>query len=258
MIYALTIDFHNTLATCARWLELEVHTLGREALLWVGERAPQRCARNLLAGADAEAWLAEADVRYAEMRAQARDSGCEVSAIAAVTQILNDEFGMGVPADLIATAVEDLMRGGLAEVQPTAGLVEALAAVSAGRVLAVVSSAAYPQFVHWSLDKLGLAHHFAVVVTSAESGFYKTDPRIYETAVAQLQQLDPRITAARVAHMGDSLRFDVAGAQAAGLRTIWYNPDGKGAVGRNASVGTQPDVEIRQMSELAGALAQLG
>ncbi len=256
-ILALTFDFHNTLALCDAWLDLEIRTLAREALRYISEHAADRCARNLMAGPDAAAWLDEADARYADLRAEARRSGIEVSAIAAVEQIVNGEFGVGAPPDLVEEAVAALMRDCLAEVAPVPGVVDALAAMAGTRPMAVVSSAAYPPFVDWAMDKLELRHYFAAVITSAESGYYKTDPRIYLAAVAALQQADPTITPASVAHIGDSLRFDVAGAQAAGLRTIWYNRDGHGATGRNASPGTVPDVEIASMNELPTAVAQL-
>jgi FMN phosphatase YigB (HAD superfamily) len=255
LILTLTWDFHNTLTRCDAWLDLEIRTLARDALCYISEHAPDRCARNLMAGPDAAAWLDEADARYADLRAAARSSGLEVTALTAVNQIVNEEFGVGAPHDLIEEAVAALMRGCLADVAPIPGVEAALAAVNGARPMAVVSSAAYPQFVAWALDKLGLHRYFPVVITSAESGYYKTDPRIYLAAVAALQQIDPTIIPAQVAHIGDSLRFDVAGAQAAGLRTIWYNPDGHGALGRNASPGTVPDVEIAHMSELPDAVA---
>lgn len=257
MITALTFDFHNTLALCDSWLDLEIRTLAREALRYISEHAADRCARNLMAGPDAAAWLDEADARYADLRAEARRSGIEVSAIAAVEQIVNGEFGVGAPPDLIEDAVAALMRRCLAEVAPVPGVEAALATLDGAQPMAVVSSAAYPPFVDWALDKLGLRRYFRAVITSAQSGYYKTDPRIYLAAIAALQQVDPAITPAQVAHIGDSLRFDVAGAQAAGLQTIWYNRDGHGAIGRNASPGTMPDVEIASMSELPAALHQL-
>jgi FMN phosphatase YigB (HAD superfamily) len=256
-ILALTFDFHNTIALCDAWLKLEVYTLGSEALRYISEHAPERCARNLMAGPDAAAWLGEADARYADLRAEARDSGREISGLAAVTRIVNDELGVGAPPDLIASAVETLMRRCLDEVQPTPGLMDALARVDGRRPMAVVSSAAYPPFVDWALDKLALHRYFPIIVTSAGSGYYKTDPRIYLTAVAALQMIDPTISPSSVAHIGDSMRFDVAGAQAAGLRTIWYNADGHGAIGRNASPGTMADIEIAHMSELPATVARL-
>lgn len=254
---ALTFDFHNTVALCDGWLDLEIRTLGSAALRYISENAPDRCARNLMTGADAAAWLEEADARYADLRAEARDSGREISAIAAVTRIVNDELGVGAPSDLIDEAVVALMRDCLAEVQPVPGVLDALATLDATQPMAVVSSAAYPPFVDWALDKLGLHRYFPIIITSAGSGYYKTDPRIYLSAVNQLQRRNPAIKPANVAHIGDSLRFDVAGAQAAGLRTIWYNADGHGAKGRNASAGTAPDVEIASMKELPAAVARL-
>jgi FMN phosphatase YigB (HAD superfamily) len=60
-----------------------------------------------------------------------------------------------------------------------------------------------------------------VVITSASCGYYKSRPEIYWTA---LQALGASVN--QTAHVGDSLRFDVGGARAAGMRAAWYDRRG--------------------------------
>jgi putative hydrolase of the HAD superfamily len=80
------------------------------------------------------------------------------------------------------------------------------------------------------LASLGLGGMLDAVVTSAESGFRKPDPRIFESALAAVQ-CPPE----RALLVGDSLQVDVAGGRAAGIRSVWLD--------RSAS-GTDPgDVE---------------
>lgn len=59
---------------------------------------------------------------------------------------------------------------------------------------------------------------FDAVVTSDRVGAYKPAAAMFTTAVTALS-----LAAHEVLHIGDSLRTDIAGAQAAGIRTAWIN-----------------------------------
>jgi putative hydrolase of the HAD superfamily len=61
------------------------------------------------------------------------------------------------------------------------------------------------------LEGLGLAKHFATIVTSGEAGVPKPDPRIFELALERLG-----VRPERALHVGDS-EADEQGAQAAGM-----------------------------------------
>lgn len=65
------------------------------------------------------------------------------------------------------------------------------------------------------LERLGLLHYFALVITSAQTGCGKPDPRIFEAALARLNAAPERTV-----HIGDSPVDDAAGACAAGLHPI--------------------------------------
>jgi putative hydrolase of the HAD superfamily len=96
------------------------------------------------------------------------------------------------------------------EFEPEPGAVEAVAELERlGLRLAVVSN--WDVALHDYLEELGLADHFATVVTSAEAGTPKPDPRIFELA---LERLDVRPE--RALHVGDS-EADEEGARAAGM-----------------------------------------
>jgi putative hydrolase of the HAD superfamily len=58
-----------------------------------------------------------------------------------------------------------------------------------------------------------------VIVDSAVFGVAKPDPSIFQHAVAAL-----KVAPARSLYVGDSLRFDVRGAAAAGLRPVHFDP----------------------------------
>jgi putative hydrolase of the HAD superfamily len=62
----------------------------------------------------------------------------------------------------------------------------------------------------------------SVIVDSGEVGVAKPDPAIFEFALAAL----PHITRDRIAYIGDTVRNDVLGAEAAGLRPVQIDPYG--------------------------------
>lgn len=96
------------------------------------------------------------------------------------------------------------------EFEPMPGAVDAVLALERlGLRLAVVSN--WDVALHEHLEELGLADHFETVVTSAEAGAPKPDPRIFALA---LERLDVRPE--RALHIGDA-EADEEGARAAGM-----------------------------------------
>ncbi len=87
-----------------------------------------------------------------------------------------------------------------------------------------------------------------LVVISAECGFEKPDPRIFAHAVS-LAGVEPR----EAVFVGDRLDVDIAGAQAAGMRAVWFNHWGGSLNGTTA----EPDAVIERFGELPGVLAKL-
>ena len=96
----------------------------------------------------------------------------------------------------------------------------ALDALRADHALALVTNGASC----WQREKLaasGLADRFDVVVVSGELGTAKPDPVVYAHALSALGA-EP----GDAVMVGDSLRNDVDGPLAAGLRAVWLNRDG--------------------------------
>lgn len=94
--------------------------------------------------------------------------------------------------------------------EPAEGAVAALDALrAAGLVLACVAN--WDVSLHEQLARLGVHDRFACVLTSAEAGAEKPDPRVFRLALERLG-----VPAARALHIGDD-RVDEEGASAAGL-----------------------------------------
>jgi 2-haloalkanoic acid dehalogenase type II len=66
------------------------------------------------------------------------------------------------------------------------------------------------------LGAIGLAHHFKVSLAAGAFGSAKPDPAIFHAACAALG-----VAPHEAVYVGDDLRYDVSGAQNAGMRAIW-------------------------------------
>jgi HAD superfamily hydrolase (TIGR01509 family) len=239
MVGTVTFDFHNTLAVCDAWFELEVRGLAAAYLSWRAARDGAVVSPELTAAANAA---------YRRLRVAIIDHGNELPAEECVAEVL---AGLAEPVEppLIAAGVADLMRASLAGVAPVRGAVETVRALAAaGLRLGVVSSAVYHPFLEWTLERFGVRDAFHDVTTSASAGYYKSRPEIYWHAVAALGG-DPQ----RAVHVGDSYRFDVGGARRAGLRTVWLRaPDAA------PPDGPPPDLTVGSLEGAApGILALL-
>ena len=94
-------------------------------------------------------------------------------------------------------------------------------------------------------DSLGLGGLVCFAVFAQDhGGIEKPDPRLFEIALEKAS-CSPQ----ELVHVGDSLKVDVAGAKAAGVRSVWANRNG------HALDGTvTPDLEVTSLRELVEAL----
>ena len=92
-------------------------------------------------------------------------------------------------------------------------------------------------------DQVGIA--FDVVVTAAQTGFYKPDPRPYEMALSIAG-----VTASEALFVAGSA-YDMKGTSKVGLATIWHN-----RIGMATPEGIpSPMVTIKTLSELPQTIA---
>jgi HAD superfamily hydrolase (TIGR01509 family) len=236
MSYAVTLDFHNTLAQCDSWFELEVRGLLPDFLDWHAGQTGQEVApetRELAAST------------YREIRRSVIESGIELTAEACVETGL-ERLGLHATNADIERGVEHLMRATVHDLAPLPGALDLVGELRrAGIRLGIVSSAVYHPFLEWALERFGVAGSFTSVVTSASAGFYKSRTEIYAHALEQLGS-DP----ARAVHVGDSWRWDAGTAKLAGMKTVWLNT-------KNATADLTPDLEIRSLHGAAPAILGL-
>ncbi len=209
---AVTFDFHNTIARCDHWFDLEVRDLVPAFLIWLNEEPGHP---------PVQIDFVEAKNQYRKIRLEIMDTGLEKDAETCVDLVVR-EFGVVLPPELIHTGVQAIMLDTLPGSTPIDGVVESVVAFhEQGVRLGVVSSAAYHPFLEWSLQKFGILDRFTTVVTSASCGYYKSRTEIYEFTLERLKAAPERSV-----HIGDSERFDVATPAKLGMRTVLLDEDG--------------------------------
>jgi len=94
-----------------------------------------------------------------------------------------------------------------------------------GLPLGVVSNTSFGEpVIHYELARYGLTEHLSFVLVSSDYSVRKPNVLLYETAAARLG-----VTAEDIWFVGDRLDTDVAGAKAAGMTAVWFNPLGRGS-----------------------------
>ena len=164
----------------------------------------------------------------------------EAARVARWARIL-DQFGSNVSnAPLLAASQR---RAYLANERLVEGTREVLSAFAKYRLpLAIVSNNTREEQLG-KLARLGIADRFQAVIVSADHGIAKPDARLFHIALESMGHL-----ASEVVHIGDSWNADVGGANAAGIRPIWFNRFGK----------TSPDSGVEQIRNLCELIDVLG
>ncbi len=107
--------------------------------------------------------------------------------------------------------------------------------------------------VRAALARVGLDASIDGVVSSRDVGARKPDAAFFTAALRQAGVNRRGVAPARAVMVGDSITNDVAGAKAAGLRTIWFNPSRR-PLPPGAPV---PDAVVAGLRELPQTLARL-
>lgn len=157
--------------------------------------------------------------------------------------------GLGVSFDATPDELERHFFAAAMAFEPLDGIRRCLLRLRArGLRLGVISNHnCTGETLRSALDDLGLADPFKFVVSSADYGIGKPHPFIFATAVAKLG-----VERSTTWFVGDSLVNDIAGANAAGLFSVWYNPSGK------ESGHIQPDATIRRWEEFEALIETMG
>jgi len=134
------------------------------------------------------------------------------------------------------------------KVAPVADAADVLSAVAAtGVAVGIISDTTLAVGRHHRtyLDQHRILQHVTFAAFSDEVGVYKPDPAIFRVALDGLGIDDPTT----VAHVGDLMRTDVAGARAMGMSTVRF----RGVVD-DPEDGTEADHVIDRLADLPRVL----
>lgn len=105
---------------------------------------------------------------------------------------------------------------------------------------------------HKKLKLSGLEEILDGWFISDELGSEKPTRAFFDIAFRKIEEDMGSFTGDEVLLIGDSLTSDMRGGENAGVRTCWYNPEGK-----ENNLGVRVDREIRDLNELPAYLEQL-
>lgn len=204
---AVTFDCWNTLLVESDWVC--AHGLRVSALEQAAQRAGRTVSRDRVSDAFDAAWA-----RHMELW----ESGVASGALE-VARWACEELGLppsGPAFDALLTSFEEASHS--SEVSSLAGARETLSSLAASgiRLGLICDTGLTPgRVVREHLDRLGLLVSLDVTIFSDEWSRTKPDPTLFRAA---LEALGSPPEAA--AHVGDLRRTDVAGARAAGMRSV--------------------------------------
>lgn len=125
------------------------------------------------------------------------------------------------------------------DVRPLPGVCETITSLAQDYRLGIVTNGS-PNAQTQKLEAIELTDAFDVVIHAGHEAPSKPDPEPFRQAISELDT--PPDSAV---YVGDSLDSDVTGAQAAGLRTVWFRDDES-----DPDPDTSPEYTIDSMSEL--------
>ena len=158
-----------------------------------------------------------------------------------VLAALGERLGFRPSADALAGFPDSI-----GDWLPFADTVASLKALAPRFQLVVVSNIDDDLF---DLTQARLGINFDHVITAAQVGAYKPDPRMFATAIERIG-----VPKNRILHVAQSLYHDIAPANALGIDTVWIDRhDGRGG-GATAPAQATPTWTLRNLRELVDAL----
>jgi putative hydrolase of the HAD superfamily len=115
-----------------------------------------------------------------------------------------------------------------------------------GMPMAVVSNTSFGEpVIRYELERYGLTDHLEFVLVSSDYTVRKPNVLLLEVAAARLG-----VPPADIWFVGDRLDTDVAGARAAGMTAVWFNP------GRKPDTSHAADLDVAAWNDVLQLVMQ--
>jgi putative hydrolase of the HAD superfamily len=179
------------------------------------------------------------------------DDTTERTAFSALLEMLVHKGYPNVPGHVLRTALEALYA-----VTDQNWIVEEDAIPTletlkrSGYHLGIISNTSDDAHVQRLLDKNGFCPFFETVITSAELGIRKPDPRIFQVALEHF-----RVQPEAAAMVGDMLDADVLGANQSGIYSIWITR--RVQLPEEGELAIQPQAVVTALHQIPALLAEI-
>jgi len=225
-IRLITVDLDDTLWPCAPTIRHAEHTLYQ----WLSDHYPRITAHHT------QETMRERRIELARQQPHLRH---DLSALR-VESLTHHAREADYPEGLAREALDVFLQARHA-VQPYDDVTPVLRRLRQDYLLAALSNGNADVF----RLEMGELFHFAV--SAADVGIGKPDPAMFRAACRQAG-----VTTDEAVHVGDSPEHDIAGARAAGIRSVWVNRTGSPWPAGHAP----PDTEITDLWALPALLAR--
>ena len=230
MVSLVTFDLDDTLWDNEPVIEKAIG----ESYLWLLKRCPELSCQH-----DAQSL----DAFHLQLMASRPDLAHRVSQARIVAARMALE-SVGYEAPLAATLAEEFFAVFMQwrhRITLFAGVEEMLATMASRYVLAVITNG------NVDVERIGLGKYFSFSVKAEDINRSKPDATLFRHALSQAG-----ITADRAVHVGDNCIADVQGAAAAGMKTVWFNPQRETWEGVGA-----PDVAVTSCKDIPAAISRI-
>lgn len=208
-------------------------------------RSPGAMVAEAFDRADVEPYCTAADVGAVESERLAADADSELAYYTLCFKAAAEQTGAR-PEDAPAVARAYHAIGGHSDVEFLPGAEAVLRDLKGRYALGLVTNG-LKEIQQQKVETLGVSDIFDSLVFATPETGYKPDPAPFERAL-----LDLSVSPEGTVHVGNSRGTDVAGAHAAGIRSIWIPHDAPHE--EPTDTGPKPDQTLDTLADLKEAL----
>lgn len=232
-IQAILFDLGNTLMyPAAPWPPIFDHA----------GKAMGEYLRSRKLNVDSASFSNEFRERINQYYAERERSMLETSSLGVLKDMLAEQGYPNLPHELLRTALDHYYAVTQANWLIESDAIPTLKKLRAAAFhVGLVSNASDSRDVLALVDKFGIRDYFDFILVSADCGYRKPHPRIFELALSHWGYLPDEI-----AMVGDKLDADISGARPLGIYTIWIKRRAKNA----EPTSTSPNVTVESLSEI--------
>jgi HAD superfamily hydrolase (TIGR01549 family) len=238
-IQALLFDLGNTLMyNSAPWPPILEHA----------GKAMGEYLRSRKINVDSNDFSDEFRQRLNQYYLERERSMLETSSLGVLKNLLAEHGYVNLPYDLLRTTLDHYYAVTQANWLIESDTIPTLKRLRAENFhIGLVSNASDSRDVLSLVDKFGIRDYFDFILVSADCGYRKPHPRIFELALTHWGYLPDEI-----AMIGDNLDADISGAKPLGIYTIWIKRRSKNA----DSILIAPNATVETLSEIPPLLLQ--